>query len=99
MKIDKYLEERLTNDKTADAIESNYRGLMQIEGIERDPMQEQYIKLNRLEKRDTPMKPRVETNLCGENFFCPACGRLFYSSMLNFCDKCGQRLLTLDKLK
>lgn len=92
MKIDEYLEERLTNDKTADAIESNYRGLMEIEGIERDPMQERYIKLNRLEKRDMPMKPRVELYFYGENYYCPACGSLLYSSMPIFCDKCGQRI-------
>lgn len=92
MKIDEYLSEKLTNDKVADAVEDNYRGLMEVEGIERDPMQEQLIKLNRYERRDTPMKPKVELGFYGENFYCPVCGRLLYSSMPNFCDNCGQRL-------
>lgn len=50
MKIDEYLNERLTIDSHADKMEENYRGLMEIEGIERDPMQESYIKLNRFER-------------------------------------------------
>lgn len=91
MKIDEYLSERLTNDKVAD-VEDNYRGLMEVKGVERDPMQEQLIKLNRYERRDTPMKPKVELSFYGENYYCPACGKLLYSSMPNFCDNCGQRL-------
>ncbi len=99
MKIDEYLSERLTNDKTADAVEENYRGLMEIEGIERDPMQESYIKLNRYERRDTPMKPVKETYFTDTKgidsycYRCANCGnRLYTIFTAEFCEKCGQRL-------
>ena len=92
MNLEEILQERLTNDKTAEAIESNYKGLLKVEGIKRDRDQEMYIKLAMLERRDTPQKPKAEAYFYGENYFCPSCGSLLYSSMPNFCDRCGQRL-------
>lgn len=36
MELEQILSEKLTNDKTVEAVESNYRGLIKVEGIERD---------------------------------------------------------------
>ena len=88
MKMDEYLNEKLTNDKTAAAVEDNYRGLMEVPGIERDPMQERTIKLNRLERLMTPAKVDIVTTtelfvdkeVKLTTYYCPNCRAKFFSS-------------------
>lgn len=92
MTLDEILQERLTNDRTAEAVESNYRGLLEVEGIKRDRDQEMYIKLARLENLYTAKAVRSEKYFYGLNYYCPTCGTLLYHTVPAFCDRCGQRL-------
>ena len=61
MDLDEILSQKLTNDKTAEVVEENYKGLL-VAGCERDPRQEKTIKLNKLERLMTPAKPDKVTS-------------------------------------
>ena len=65
MELEQILSEKLTNDKTVEAVESNYRGLIKVKGIERDIEQERLIKLNRLERKEEPQE--VKTDCLGRS--------------------------------
>jgi hypothetical protein len=94
------MNSKLTNDKTAKALESNYLGLMETPGIERDVEQERYIKLNKLERLMTPKKLETITRSLfpdmNEKFTinrCPNCKVQIYGPALSkHCDNCGQAL-------
>ena len=99
MELEQILSEKLTNDKTAKAIESNYRGLLEVPSIERDIEQERYIKLNRLEQLMTPKKLEIITRTLfpGMEKFtitrCPNCKVQIYRPALSkHCDNCGQAI-------
>ncbi len=81
--LEDIMSEKLTNDKTAEAVESNYRGLLEAPGTERDIEQERYIKLNKLERKSTPepvylgekekiTDPKGNTGYTRE-YYCPDC--------------------------
>lgn len=89
--IDIFLNERLTNDKTADVLLENYKGLL-VAGVDRDTDYERYIKLARLENLYTAKAVRAEKYFYGLNYYCPTCGNLLYHTVPAFCDRCGQRL-------
>ena len=108
MDLDEILSQKLTNDKTAEVVEENYRGLLSA-GCERDPRQEKTIKLNKLERLMTPQKPdKVTTTRVFINqeikvtkYYCPNCRAVFFSSKsvialnqreVKHCDNCGQAL-------
>ena len=95
MNLEKILSEKLTNDKTAEAVESNYRGLLEVPDTERDIEQERYIKLNKLERKNTsepvyPGKKEKITDPKGNTgytreYYCPDCfGRLWAFILLIF---------------
>lgn len=88
MELEQILSEKLTNDKTVEAVESNYRGLIKVEGIERDIEQERLIKLNRLERKEEPQE--VKTDCLGR--YCPKCSRRITKEVEKYCTRCGQRL-------
>ena len=90
MELEQILSEKLTNDKTVEAVESNYRGLIKVKGIERDIEQERLIKLNRLERKEEPQE--VKTDCLGR--YCPKCSRRITEKVENYCTRCGQRLKT-----
>jgi predicted methyltransferase len=99
MELEQILSEKLTNDKTAEAVESNYRGLIKVEGIERDIEQERYIKLNRLEQLMTPKKLEIITRTLfpGMETFtitcCPNCKvQIYRPGLSKHCDNCGQAI-------
>ena len=114
MDLDEILSQKLTNDKTAEVVEENYRGLLAA-GCERDPRQEKTIKLNKLERLMTPAKPdKATTNtvLAGQQikvikYYCPNCRAKYYkphnmlalgSRLVKHCDQCGQALDWIDVL-
>lgn len=88
MELEQILSEKLTNDKTVEAVESNYRGLIKVKGIERDIEQERLIKLNRLERKEEPQE--VKTDCLGR--YCPKCSRRITEEVEKYCTRCGQRL-------
>ena len=100
MTLEEILSEKLTNDKTAKAVESNYRGLLEIPGTERDIEQERYIKLNKLERRAEPTIPVLKSEPpCGDyTLSCPTCGKTIVNPWTSrayqphFCHYCGQAL-------
>lgn len=101
MTIQDIMNSKLTNDKTAEALESNYLGLMETPGIERDVEQERYIKLNKLERLMTPQKPDYEADgyddkgrLCYDTAYCPNCQQEYEVGYDNpeHCKNCGQAL-------
>lgn len=82
MDLDEIMSQKLTNDKTAEVVEENYRGLLAA-GCERDPRQEKTIKLNKLERKNTPepvypgekekiTDPKGNTGYTRE-YYCPDC--------------------------
>ena len=83
--LKEHLSHRLTIDPHADAMISNYVGLLEV-GQEADLFQERYIKLNRYERRDTSMYVDSVLPLC------PVCGASFDYHRYQFCGRCGQRL-------
>ena len=83
--LEEHLSHRLTIDSHADAMLSNYVGILEA-GCEVDPFQESYIKLNRYERRDTTMYVDSALPLC------PVCGASFDYRRYQFCGRCGQRL-------
>lgn len=100
MTLEEILSEKLTDDKTAAAVEDNYKGLLAA-GCERDPMQERLIKLNRLERLMTPQKPDYEADgyddegqLCYDTAYCPNCREEYEVGYDNpeHCKNCGQAL-------
>ena len=101
MTIQDIMNSKLTNDKTAEALKSNYLGLMETPGIERDVEQERYIKLNKLERLMTPQKPDYEADgyddkgrLCYDTAYCPNCQQEYEVGYDNpeHCKNCGQAL-------
>lgn len=101
MTIEEILSEKLTNDKTAEAVESNYRGLLEVPGTERDIDQERYIKLNKLERLMTPQRPEYEADgyddrgrLIYDTAYCPNCRQEYEVGYDNpkHCYNCGQAL-------
>ena len=101
MTLEQILSEKLTNDKTAKAVESNYRGLLEVPGTERDIEQERYIKLNKLERLMTPQKPDYEADgyddkgqLVYDTAYCPNCQQEYEVGYDNpeHCHNCGQAL-------
>ena len=100
MTLEEILDEKMTIDSHADALEDNYRGLLKVPGIERDPMQEMYIKLNKLERRAEPTAPilKQEPPCYDGGLVCPSCGKPItnvWSSRTyqpHFCHFCGQAL-------
>lgn len=90
MKIDENLKEKLTKDQTARDLYENYGSNLE-KGAERCIGDERYIKLNRLERKEEPMKVRhADFNY----LYCPACGNRFetWVQLDPYCSKCGQRL-------
>lgn len=90
MKIDENLKEKLTKDQTARDLYENYGSNLE-KGAERCIGDERYIKLNRLERKEEPMKVRhADFNY----LYCPACGNRFetWVQLDSYCGKCGQRL-------
>lgn len=99
MTIEDVMNEKLTIDSHAKKLEDNYRGLLEIPGIERDAEQERYIKLNKLERLMTPKKLEAITRSLfpgNEKFTitrCPNCKVQIYRPALSkHCDNCGQAL-------
>ena len=100
MTLEDVMNEKLTIDSHARKLEDNYRGLLEIPGIERDIEQERYIKLNRLEQLMTPKKLETITRSLfpdmNEKFTikrCPNCKVQIYRPALSkHCDNCGQAL-------
>lgn len=83
MTLEDIMNEKLTIDSHAKKLEDNYRGLLETPGIERDTEQERYIKLNKLERKNTPepvypgekekiTDPKGKTGYTRE-YYCPDC--------------------------
>jgi hypothetical protein len=90
MKIDENLKEKLTKDHTARELYENYGSNLE-KGAERCIGDERYIKLNRLERKEEPMKVRhADFNY----LYCPVCGNRFetWVQLDPYCGKCGQRI-------
>jgi hypothetical protein len=90
MKIDENLKEKLTKDRTARELYENYGSNLE-KGTERCIGDERYIKLNRLERKEEPMKIRHGDF---NNLYCPVCGNKFeaWVQLDPYCGKCGQRI-------
>jgi hypothetical protein len=90
MKIDENLKEKLTKDRTARELYENYGSNLE-KGAERCVGDERYIKLNRLERKEEPMKVRQGDFTY---LYCPVCGNKFevWVQLDPYCSKCGQRL-------
>ena len=83
MTIEDVMNEKLTVDSHAKKLEDNYRGLLEIPGIERDADQERYIKLNKLERKNTsePVYPGEKEKITDpkgntgytREYYCPDC--------------------------
>ena len=83
MTIENVMNEKLTVDSHAKKLEDNYRGLLEIPGIERDAEQERYIKLNKLERKNTsePVYPGEKEKITDpkgntgytREYYCPDC--------------------------
>ena len=83
MTLEDVMNEKLTIDSHAKTLEDNYRGLLEIPGIERDTDQERYIKLNKLERKNTsePVYPGEKEKITDpkgntgytREYYCPDC--------------------------
>ena len=90
--LDEILKQKLTKDDECKKSYDNLKGLyatgvveLRYYGVERD------IKLNRLERKEEPMKVRhADFN----NLYCPVCGNRFetWVQLDPYCAKCGQRI-------
>lgn len=94
--LDECLKEKLTKDRECKETYDNLKGLyatgtveMRYYGAERD------IKLNRLERKETPMKCKAEEYFYGTNYYCPVCGERYetWAQLDKYCRNCGQRLM------
>lgn len=91
MTLEKNLQERLIDPRKAAEIEDNYKPLLEGGHCERNIGYEIKIKLNRLERKETPMNvKRSDANVC----YCPVCNKRFdvWTQVTNYCTECGQRL-------
>lgn len=86
--LDDRLSHKLTSDTMTDALAANYAGLLE-HIAEYNASYEYYIKLNRYERRDTPM---LVDRFC----ICPVCGNALYDENQQFCSNCGQRLRSVN---
>ena len=92
LNLDDILEQELTRDTENQNAYENYKELyasgtveMRVYGIERE------IKLNRLERKERPMKLLQERD---GSYYCPIC-RKGYDSVFHvsrYCGYCGQRI-------
>ena len=83
MTLEAVMNEKLTIDSHAKKLEDNYRGLLEIPSIERDAEQERYIKLNKLERKNTsePVYPGEKEKITDpkgntgytREYYCPDC--------------------------
>lgn len=83
MTLEDVMNEKLTIDSHAKKLENNYRGLLEISSIERDADQERYIKLNKLERKNTsePVYPGEKEKITDpkgntgytREYYCPDC--------------------------
>ena len=77
------MNEKLTIDSNARKLEDNYRGLLEIPKFQRDIDQERYIKLNKLERKNTsePVYPGEKEKITDpkgntgytREYYCPDC--------------------------
>ncbi len=83
MTLEDVMNEKLTIDSHAKKLESNYRGLLETPKFQRDIDQERYIKLNKLERKNTSepvypgekekiIDPKGNTGYTRE-YYCPDC--------------------------
>lgn len=86
--LDDRLSHKLTSDTMTDALAANYAGLLE-HIADYNASYEYYIKLNRYERRDTPM---LVDRFCT----CPVCGSALYDENQQFCSNCGQRLRSVN---
>lgn len=90
--LDKCLKEPLTKDRDCEVLYDNLKGIYEAGQEEsRHIGDEIKIKLNRLERKETPMNvKRSDANVC----YCPVCNKRFdvWTQITNYCTECGQRL-------
>lgn len=83
MTIEDVMNEKLTIDSHAKKLEDNYRGLLETPKFKRDIDQERYIKLNKLERKNTsePVYPGEKEKITDpkgnmgytREYYCPDC--------------------------
>lgn len=83
MTLEDVMNEKLTIDSHARKLEDNYRGLLEIPKFQRDIDQERYIKLNKLERKNTsePVYPGEKEKITDpkgntgytREYYCPDC--------------------------
>ena len=83
MTLEDVMNEKLTVDSHAKKLEDNYRGLLNTPKIQRDIDQERYIKLNKLERKNTsePVYPGEKEKITDpkgntgytREYYCPDC--------------------------
>jgi ribosomal protein L33 len=94
--LDEILKEKLTKDRECRGVYDNLRGLYATGTVEtRHYGEEREIKLNRLERKETPMKVRTEGTVMECKKYCPVCGHSFdyWLQVSKYCPDCGQRLM------
>lgn len=93
--LDECLKEPLTKDRDCDVLYDNLK-VKYAEGQEesRHIGDERKIKLNRLERKETPMQCRRNNKIDDSAYYCPICSMRFdtWVQVTNYCTKCGQRL-------
>ncbi len=93
--LDKCLEEKLTKDRECTEVYENLKELYLTGTVEtRHYGEEREIKLNRLERKETPMQCRRNNKIDDSTYYCPICSTRFdtWVQVTNYCTKCGQRL-------
>jgi hypothetical protein len=100
MTLEEILNEKMTDDREAEGVEENYKGLLQTPSVGRDPSQEMFIKFNKLERRAEPKAPilKQEPPCYDGGLVCPSCGKPITNVwgsrtyQPHFCHFCGQAL-------
>jgi hypothetical protein len=90
--LDEILKQKLTKDDECKKTYDNLKGLYATGVVEgRHYGEERDIKLNRLERKEEPMKVRKGDFTY---LYCPVCGNKFevWVQLDPYCSKCGQRL-------
>jgi hypothetical protein len=90
--LDEILKQKLTKDENCERLYDNLKGIYEAGQEEsRHYGEEQQIKLNRLERKEEPMKVRQGDFTY---LYCPVCGNRFetWVQLDPYCSKCGQRL-------
>lgn len=90
--LDEILKQKLTKDNECKKSYDNLKGLYATGVVElRHYGEERDIKLNRLERKEEPMKVRQGDF---NNLYCPVCGNKFetWVQLDPYCSKCGQRI-------